>query len=300
MYLIANMRQAFDGFADFRLIAENINGGVFSVWDLDGSKRVALKLVRDTGDPDVNTRFFREYDILHSNPDERLVEVFRRGMVRIRMTFGILNHYWFTMELCESDMNASMVTMSLTERIRVTCQMLEALSFLHIKQIAHRDIKPENIFLVGNKVKIGDFGIAKAANVATAATHTNLGTPQYLAPERWSGGFPDADWRPSDQYAAGVTIYQILSRGAFPLEFGDSVQRADWQRVRDIHQLGNFRPLTIPERPPRRATQAAPAVSFPALDNVLGRMMEKDPQERYPDIRSCNLAYRAALAQYGL
>ena len=74
-----------------------------------------------------------------------------------------------------------------------------------------------------------------------------MGTLYYLAPERWQDAPADTDWRPSDQYAAGVTAFQILSNGQFPLNFqgADNYNLDSYQK---IHAAGAKLPLVIPER----------------------------------------------------
>jgi serine/threonine-protein kinase len=105
-------------------------------------------------------------------------------------------------------------------------QAARALSRAHEKGIVHRDIKPENIFLcdVGGGelfVKVLDFGIARSADTALAATGTGqmVGTPYYMSPEQMIGS-KEVDHR-SDLWALGVVTYQMLT-GARPFD-GDTV-----------------------------------------------------------------------------
>src|SRR5262249_10546214 len=156
--------------------------------------------------------------ILASARSRRLVTVYDYGQEVIPVGGAAFNHYWYTMEKCESSVRSSFRGMPLQQRVGIALQMLDGLAFLHAKDIAHRDIKPDNLFLVkGTQVKIGDFGLAKshqaaAGGAAAQAGQLFMGSPLYLAPERWTGQ-TDADWRPSDQYAAGVTMYELLSAG---------------------------------------------------------------------------------------
>src|SRR6185369_9328277 len=180
-----------------------------------------------------------------SSRSSRLVTVYEHGQEVIPIGQRAFNHYWYTMEKCESSVRSNYRWMPLAQRVDVALQMLDGLAFLHAKDIAHRDIKPDNIFLVkGSQVKIGDFGLARP-NQAAVEEATGfgdiLGSPPYLAPERWVG-VQDADWRPSDQYAAGVTIFELLSAGRMPLEFGETQE--SYFRA---HLAGKVFPLQVPE-----------------------------------------------------
>jgi serine/threonine-protein kinase len=200
----------------------------------------------------------------------------------------LAGHYWYTMEICESSVRKNLRSLDLGPRVEIGLQMLDGLAFLHAQSIAHRDIKPDNIFLVkGTQVKIGDFGLARVsarsvAGAAVGALGTVMGSPPYLAPERWSGRQND-DWHPSDQYAAGVTIYELLSKGGAVLPFG-----TDINMCYQAHQTAKVHELAIPEIRRR---------SFPSLNAVIGRMLAKSPEERYPDIAACKLEFTAALTQ---
>jgi serine/threonine-protein kinase len=190
------------------------------------------------------------------------------------------------MEMCESNLRRDLRGLSLPVRVDVANQILDGLAFLHAKGIAHRDIKPENIFLMRQtQVKIGDFGLAMVSSSAAASGGRSAvvrGSPPYLAPERWTG-HEGEDWRPSDQYAAGVTLYELLSKGAAVLPFGN-----DLRTCFQAHQSARPSAVAIPEL--RRRT-------FPSVDAVVRRMLAKRPEERYADIAECKRELTAALAQ---
>lgn len=276
---------AFTRFANFKLLGQGGEGAVFEVWDRIRKSDLALKLMRDSGDPDLAERFEREYSILASSRSERLVRVHDHGRDVVYLSGAPYDHFWYTMERCESAVRSSYRQMRLRRRIDVVMQMLDGLAFLHAKDIAHRDIKPDNIFLVQGQIKIGDFGLARMHQTAQAGAATRIGmfmgSPPYLAPERWTGQ-QDADWRPSDQYAAGVTAFEILSAGSAPLDYGRT-QESYFQ----AHWSGRVYPLVIPEI----------GRYVPAVDVVIGRMLEKRPEMRYPDLAECKRELSAALAQ---
>jgi serine/threonine-protein kinase len=285
-YTAAALEAAFPRFAAFRQLGSGGEGVVFSVWDRARKEDVALKLMKDSGDPELTERFEREYSILATSRSNNLVIVYTHGHGPIQMDDGSLqSHFWYTMERCESTVRLTYPRMRLEQRIHLVRQLLDGLAFLHAKNIAHRDIKPENLFLVkGAQLKIGDFGLATLSRAPTAAGMAGIvsGSPPYLAPERW-GGDQDADWRPSDQYAAGVTAYELLTCGGAPLDFTVGYMRA--------HVSGPVNRLVLAE------LRGRPLFS---VDQVLRRMLAKQPEARYPNIAECKRELDAALAQDGV
>lgn len=102
----------------------------------------------------------------------------------------------------------------------ITAHVCEALAYAHKNGLIHRDIKPANIMVdMEGRVKVADFGLAKALDVQTGFTQSNMavGTPDFVAPEALIAGMP-LDGR-ADLYAVGVMLYQMLTghipRGAW-------------------------------------------------------------------------------------
>jgi eukaryotic-like serine/threonine-protein kinase len=289
-YTAEALEYAFSRFANFKVIGQGGEGAVFTVWDRIRKSELALKLMLDRGDADLGERFEHEYGILAASRSNRLVKVYDYGQVVIPIEGAAFNHYWYSMEKYESNVRSNYRSMPLALRVDVALQTLDGLAFLHAKDIAHRDIKPANLFLVnGCEVKIGDFGLARmhqtAAAGAAARFGVSMGSPPYLAPERWTGQ-EDADWRPSDQYAAGVTVFELLSAGGAPLEFGKTLESCF-----HAHWSGRVFCLQVPE-------VGARELSF--VDGVLGRMLAKQPEWRYPNLAECKRELTAALAMDGL
>ena len=96
---------------------------------------------------------------------------------------------------------------------RITQEILKGLAFAHRRGVVHRDIKPGNIFLdeEADRVLIGDFGIARAAEGHTALTQTgtSMGTPNYMAPEQIDSS-SEVDGR-ADLYAVGMMMWEMLT-----------------------------------------------------------------------------------------
>ncbi len=131
------------------------------------------------------------------------------------------------------------------------------------KKIVHRDIKPSNILIGGDgTVKIVDFGLAKEIEGAKSLTDEGvvLGTPHYISPEQGKGR--PVDHR-SDMYSLGATLYHLLA-GRPPFD-GDT-------QVAVIVAHINETP-----KPPHEVRRDVPE----SLSFVIGRMMAKDPAQRY-------------------
>ncbi len=131
------------------------------------------------------------------------------------------------------------------------------------KKIVHRDIKPSNILIgADGTVKIVDFGLAKEIEGAKSLTDEGvvLGTPHYISPEQGKGR--PVDHR-SDIYSLGATLYHLLA-GRPPFD-GDT-------QVAVIVAHINETP-----KPPHELRSDVPE----SLSFVIGRMMAKDPAQRY-------------------
>jgi serine/threonine protein kinase len=136
----------------------------------------------------------------------------------------------------------------------------------HDVGILHRDIKPANVFLhrtrIGETVKVLDFGIAKLLDGASENLTVDgsiVGTPAYMAPERFRGAALDGK---SDVYSVGVLAYQMLS-GRLPFDGPEN----DLFAVAMRH---------IGDEVPALATEGVP----PALEEVVRAALAKDPSRR--------------------
>ena len=103
------------------------------------------------------------------------------------------------------------------EVIGITLQVCAGIEVAHSNKIIHRDVKPQNIIISKEgKVKVTDFGIAKATSSNTISTNV-MGSVHYTSPEQARGGFSDAK---SDIYSLGITMYEMIT-GELPFD-GDS------------------------------------------------------------------------------
>ena len=146
--------------------------------------------------------------------------------------------------------------------------VLNALGAAHKAGLIHRDIKPENVLIADDgRVKVADFGLAKAINSETQHTATGgvlIGTVSYLAPELVVDGNADAR---ADVYAAGVVLYELLT-GRKPHE-GDSPIAVAYKHVHE----------DIP--PPSAVVPGLPAY----VDALVARATARDRSHRPADAR---------------
>jgi predicted ATPase/serine/threonine protein kinase/DNA-binding CsgD family transcriptional regulator len=155
-------------------------------------------------------------------------------------------------------------------------QMAEALQYIHTQKLIHRDVKPESMLLGrNNEVLLAEFGIAIIAQSTrsqqTQQTQEAAGSVAYMAPEQLMGKPRPA----SDQYALAVVTYEWLS-GAPP--FTGSVQQIASQHL-SAHPL------------PLRAKM--PAIST-AVEQVVMKALDKDPQQRFANVADFALALEEA------
>jgi formylglycine-generating enzyme required for sulfatase activity len=153
------------------------------------------------------------------------------------------------------------------EALRIGHQIAEGLAAAHATDLIHRDIKPGNILLEGgqHKVKITDFGLARAADDASISQSGLIaGTPMYMAPEQAQG--QPLDQR-ADLFSLGSVLYQIVS-GRPPFRANNTVavlKRVAEDTPRDIREI-------IPETPRW-------------LCDIIAKLHEKNPDDRYQSAR---------------
>jgi beta-lactam-binding protein with PASTA domain/predicted Ser/Thr protein kinase len=246
----------------YRVLRRLGSGGmadVYLVEDQQLGRRVALKLLyhRLAEDQQFVERFRREASSAASLQHPNIVGIFDRGEWD--------GTYYIAMEYVEGRTLKDIVR----ERgpappdaaVDVVLQILRAARFAHQRGVVHRDIKPQNVLIdEEGRIKVADFGIARAGASDMTETGSVMGTAQYLSPEQAQGRPVDAR---SDLYSIGIVLYEMLT-GRVPFDAESPVTVA-LKQVSEAPML------------PREIDPAIP----PALEGVVLRALEKDPAHRF-------------------
>ena len=257
----------------YRLERRLGSGGMADVWlatDTELGRPIALKVLHDRFAQDASfvERFRREAAAAAGLQHPNVVGVFDRGQVD--------RTYYIAMEYVEGSSLKELIDrgLNVAQAVEITRQILAAESFAHQHGIVHRDIKPQNVIVdPGGRVRVLDFGIARAGASEITATGSVMGTAHYLSPEQAQG----MEVTPvSDLYSIGVILYEALT-GRVPFE-GDSAVTVALKQV---------------SQSPQRPSAINPQVS-PALDAVVMRALAKDPSQRFQDAAAFSAALEAA------
>ena len=159
--------------------------------------------------------------------------------------------------------------------------MLAAIAFAGNAGIVHRDLKPENALITkGGRVKVADFGIAKAAlsgQKGLTSEGMTVGTPEYMSPEQAMA--KDVETA-SDLYSIGCMTYEMLT-GRLPFNERSQAALLMKQVTEPVPDVREVDPL-IPE----------------SVALWVARMTEKDPDDRFPDASAAWEAFEEALLEH--
>jgi beta-lactam-binding protein with PASTA domain/predicted Ser/Thr protein kinase len=252
--------RVFDG--RYRILRKLGAGGMADVYlaeDEDLGRRVAIKILNDrhAGDEQFVERFRREAKNAAGLSHPNIVSIYDRGEAD--------GSYYIAMEYLEGRTLKELIVRNGPTPVPIAIdyarQILGALGFAHRNHIVHRDIKPHNI-VVGRdgRLKVTDFGIARAGASQMTEAGSIIGTAQYLSPEQARGAPVDAR---SDIYSLGIVLYEMLT-GEVPFSGDTPVEIA-------------MKHLSTVPSPPSELNPKVPH----DLDAIVLRALAKDPEDRY-------------------
>ena len=237
---------------------------VYLATDVRLERRVAIKIMHGHLADDVQ---FRERFIQEAHSAARLahpnvVNVFDQGQDS-DMAYLVMEYLpGITLRdlLDEHTRLTSVQTLDILEAV------LSGLAAAHQAGIVHRDLKPENVLLADDgRIKIGDFGLARAASANTATGAALLGTIAYLSPELVTRGIADTR---SDIYAVGIMMYEMLT-GEQPFK-GEQPMQIAYQHANDSVPMPSAKNSRIPAE----------------LDELVLWATAREPDERPRDARA--------------
>ncbi|MCR4806386.1 MAG: Stk1 family PASTA domain-containing Ser/Thr kinase [Lachnospiraceae bacterium] len=175
--------------------------------------------------------------------------------------------YYFVMELVEGitlkRYIEKKIRLSVKEAVSIAIQVAMGIESAHNNGIIHRDIKPQNIIISKEgKVKVADFGIARAASSDTQTSHA-MGSVHYTSPEQARGGYSDAK---SDIYSIGITLFEMVT-GRVPFDGETTVAIA----IKHIQEEMPSPRIYVPEIPV-------------SVEQIIFKCTQKNPDRRYANV----------------
>ena len=237
---------------------------VYQALDQRLERPVAIKVMHPhlAEDEDFTRRFIQEARSAARLAHPNIVNVFDQGQEG-SLTYIVMEYLpGITLRELLNDFGA----LTVPQTLDIVTAVLHGLDAAHTAGIVHRDLKPENVLLADDgRIKIADFGLARASTHNTATSQALLGTVAYLSPELIARG--EADLR-SDIYALGIMIFEMLT-GEQPYQ-GDQAITVAYQHSHE----------TVPA--PSSKKPGVPA----ALDELVTWCTQHSPDDRPPHARA--------------
>ena len=264
--------QTLDGrYAIRSRIARGGMAMVYLATDLRLERRVAVKVMHEhlAEDENFTRRFEQEARSAARLSHPNLVNVFDQG--------HDLGRTYLVMEYLPSitlrELLKQQRHLTAEQSLEIGDAVLAGLAAAHGAGIVHRDLKPENVMLADDgRIKLGDFGLARAVSANTTTGQALLGTIAYLSPELVTRGVADAR---SDIYAFGIMLYEMLT-GTQPFVGEQPMQIAYQHAHSDV------------PAPSLKSSEASPA-----LDDLVLWTTRREPDDRPRDASEALASLRA-------
>nr|WP_197517278.1 Stk1 family PASTA domain-containing Ser/Thr kinase [Microbacterium karelineae] len=265
----------------YRVRSRVARGGMATVYlatDLRLERRVALKVMHHhlSDDDRFQSRFIQEARAAARLSDPHVVSVFDQGQDD-DIAYLVME---YLPGVTLRDLLNEQKRLPLDHAITVMHAVLSGLASAHRAGFIHRDVKPENVLIAEDgRIKIGDFGLARATTANTASGQQLLGTIAYLAPELVTQGTADAR---TDIYALGIMLYEMLT-GEQPYQ-GEQPMQIAYQHATEQVPRPSFLNPAVPEQ----------------LDELVLWSTERTPDERPSDAQEMLDRLREIEEQLGI
>jgi eukaryotic-like serine/threonine-protein kinase len=242
--------EEFDDYVIIRQLGQGATGQVYLAEDAVLARSIAIKFIGADPDPAARQRFLMEARAAARIQHPNVVSIYRVGELGDRP--------YIVSELVRGTALSDVARpMPWTQALAIAIDLGRGLAAAHRRGVVHCDIKPSNVMVTEEGVaKLVDFGLAQVLRDGVADCQPMSGTPDYMAPEVWSG---TASTRRSDVYSLGAVLYELIS--GTPPYAGTP-----------FDQLGQ----AVVERD-------APALDTePRLAALIARCLARDPEQRFP------------------
>ena len=259
----------------YKIISKIGVGGMADVFNGEDTllgRPVAVKILHSNfaGDDDFVARFKREAQAAGKLSHPNIVSMYDVGFDQ--------GYHYIVMEYIEGETLKEYITrherLSIDNAVKFTIAIAEGLEHAHAMGIVHCDIKPHNVLITKQgRIKVTDFGIARAMNAGTTMMYTNsiMGSAHYLSPEQASGKPVNGS---TDIYSLGAVLYEMLT-GRVPYEGETPISVA----------LKHVRERLIP---PTRYNPSIPTL----LEAAVIKALAKRPEDRFSNITEMIAALR--------
>jgi serine/threonine protein kinase len=263
--------QVLDG--RYRIVRKVGEGGMSFVYlasDVATQEQYAIKVLSAALSSDENAmaRLRREASLGMRLAHPNVCHIIRLGETQDGLVYVVMPYVEGEVL---SDRNNRLGTLPIDEVVRHVQDIAAGLHVAHELKIVHRDLKPENVMICkqpggGERAVVMDFGLAKERRADAelqklTATGIILGTPEFMSPEQLRGRPLDPR---TDVYSLSLMTYEMLTA---KLPFSGRTQQE--------MMIARLRSEPVPLR------QAAPSLGLEAVERVLGKAMQRDPNDRY-------------------